>query len=113
MHEMSIALSIIDLASKQAREAGAREIKEVELDIGTMSGVELEALNFAMKVAVKNTMLEKSRIKINHITASAECLECGHAFNTRAILGPCPECSALNTRIISGRELQVKSLLIE
>lgn len=113
MHEMSIALSIIDLASEQAKAANARKIMEIELDIGSMSGVEIEALNFALEVAVLDSMLESSHIKINHIKAVSECLECGHSFDSETIINPCPKCNELNTQIIKGKELQVKSILIE
>ena len=45
MHELSIACSIIDIASNYAIEANARKIKEVELSIGLLAGVEIDALN--------------------------------------------------------------------
>jgi hydrogenase nickel incorporation protein HypA/HybF len=113
MHEMSIALSIIDLAEAQARKERAVRIVEVELDIGTISGIEIEALNFAMEVAAKDTQLETARIRINRIEVVLECMECGHRFEPERYLSQCPLCGELNTRVIKGRELQVKSLLIE
>jgi len=113
MHEMSIALSIIDLATEQAKKANASKINEIELDIGTLSGVEIEALNFAMELAVKDTMLESSQVRINHIKALSECQECSHQFDASSVINPCPKCNELNTRIVVGQELQVKSLIIE
>ena len=65
MHEFSIATSIIEIAEAQAQKADAIAIKELILDIGTMSGVEFYALDTAMEMAVKNTKLENSKIKIN------------------------------------------------
>ena len=105
MHEMSIALSIIDLATEQAKQYSAISISEMELDIGSMSGVEIEALNFALEVAVKGTMLESSRIQINRIKAESRCMECGHEFETETHLHPCPQCKALNTKILKGEEM--------
>ena len=113
MHEMSIALSIIDLATEQAKKANASKINEIELDIGTLSGVEIEALNFAMELAVKDTMLESSQVRINHIKALSECQESSHQFDASFVINPCPKCNELNTRIVVGQELQVKSLIIE
>jgi hydrogenase nickel incorporation protein HypA/HybF len=81
MHEMSIALSIVDLADEQANLAHAGKIIEIELDIGTMSGVEVEALNFALEIAAKDTLLEAAVVKIN--------------------------------RILNGKGIQVKSILVE
>ena len=113
MHEMSIALSIIDVAAGQAKKENASKVTEIELDIGTMSGVEITALNFALEIAVIDSILEKSEVKINQIRARSECLECGHIFDTESVVAPCPICNELNTRIVNGRELQVKSITIE
>ena len=113
MHEMSIAISIIDLATEQAKKEKARKIVEVELDIGTISGIEIEALNFALEIVSRDTMLEKSLVRINRIEAVSECLECGEVFQSAQYFNQCPKCNELNTRVIKGRELQVKSLLVE
>ena len=113
MHEMSIALSIIDLASDQAMKAEANQIIEIELDIGAISGIEVEALNFALEIAVKDTILETARVKINRIKAGSECLECGHIFDFEGFIDHCPKCKEVNTKIVKGREMQVKSILIE
>jgi Zn finger protein HypA/HybF involved in hydrogenase expression len=66
MHEFSIAVSIIEIAEAEAQKAKAVKIKELILDIGTMSGIEFYALETAMEMAVKNTLLEiKSRPGLN------------------------------------------------
>ena len=106
-------MSIIDLATEQARKEKAERIVEVELDIGTISGVEIQALNFAMEVAVRETMLETARIKINRIEAVSQCMECSEEFRSDRYLSQCPKCNALNTKVLKGREMLVKSLLVE
>ena len=113
MHEMSIALSIVDLAEEQAGRAHADKIIEIELDIGTFSGIEIEALNFALEIAVKETLLEAALIKINRIEAVSECLDCQNVFSSEGFIHQCPSCSKSNIRIVKGKEMQVKSLLVE
>lgn len=113
MHEMSIALSIVDLVSDQFKLAEAESVKEVELDIGTISGVELEALKFALEIATKSTLMEDAAIKINTIQAESLCLECNHVFESELYFSQCPKCKELNTKILKGKELQVKSILVE
>ncbi|MFC2089256.1 hydrogenase maturation nickel metallochaperone HypA [Bacteroidota bacterium] len=113
MHEMSIALSIIDVVDEQARKAEAKAVKEVEMDIGTMSGIEYEALEFALQAAVQNTIMQSSAIVINRIRARSECMECGHQFDAASFFSDCPSCKQNNTKLICGRELQVKSIVIE
>ena len=110
---MSIALSIIDLVSDQAEKAGAKRVKELELDIGTMSGIEVDSLKFSLDAAIRDTLLASSLIKINVIKAVSECRYCGHLFEPVSFITPCPECNELSAELIRGKELQVRSILIE
>ena len=113
MHELSIAMSIIEIAEENARNEKATVINEIELDIGTQSGVVLEALDFAMQAAVRGTMLEHAEVKINTIPARAACTSCQHEFYVEDLFSPCPECGHPFCEIIQGRELKVRSLKVE
>ncbi len=53
MHELSIAMGIVDIAKNEAVKHQFSEIELIELEIGTLSGVEIESLNFAWPLAVK------------------------------------------------------------
>ena len=113
MHELSIAMSIIEIAEENARREHASVITEIELDIGTQSGVVLEALSFAMQAAVAGTMLEKAEVKINSIPARSVCAACQNSFPTVDRYSPCPECGHPYSELVQGRELRVKSLKVE
>ena len=63
MHELSIVMSIVEIAQQQAYNANATVIDEIELDIGTMSGIEMDALEFAWSQGVKQTILEQANKK--------------------------------------------------
>ena len=60
MHELSIAMNVIEIADEYAAKANATVVKEIEIEVGELSGVVLDALEFAMEVAVKNTILEQA-----------------------------------------------------
>jgi hydrogenase nickel incorporation protein HypA/HybF len=113
MHELSIAISIVDIALDQAMQASALGVSEVELDIGVLSGIEYEALEFALEVAVKETILENTLFRINRVEPEAECPDCGHLYAPEGIFSDCPECHRKGIRLIRGTELQIKSLLVE
>lgn len=113
MHELSVAMNIVDIASRHARDASASGVTEVELDIGALAGIEIEALEFALSMASRDTLLERARFRINRVEPLAECLSCHHRFSPERVSGSCPECSSNITRLVRGRELYVKSLLIE
>ena len=113
MHELSIAISIVDLAIDQATRASARHVSEIELDIGTLSGIEYEALEFSLGVASKDTLLENTLFRINRVEPVAECTGCGHLYTPEGVFSHCPECQRDGIRLIRGTELQLKSLLVE
>ena len=113
MHELSIAISIVDIASKQAKAASATVVSRVELDIGTVSGIEYESLNFALNMAVKDTMLEGTEFIINRIEPLCECQACNHLYTPDGLFGQCPECNGRDIQVIKGKELQIRSLLVE
>lgn len=113
MHELSIAESIIEIAEEQARKSFAISISEIEIDIGSFSGVVIEAMEFALEEAVKNTMLEKASIKINQIKAKVICCTCANEFFPEDVLSLCPQCNSSDYDILQGKELNVKSIIIE
>jgi hydrogenase nickel incorporation protein HypA/HybF len=113
MHELSIAMSIIEIAEENARNANTSVINEIELDIGSQSGVVLEALEFAMQSAIQGTMASNAKVKINSIPARAVCDKCQNEFYVDEIFAPCPECGNPFCEIIQGKELKVKSLKAE
>lgn len=113
MHEFSIAMNIIEIAEAEAAKANATAINELILDIGTMSGIEFYALDTAMEMAVKNTMLENARIDVHKIQAKARCTDCRIEFKINNIYDACPECKSLYHDLLSGKELQIKSLVVD
>ncbi|NOX84969.1 MAG: hydrogenase maturation nickel metallochaperone HypA [Chlorobi bacterium] len=113
MHEFSIAMSIIEIAEAEARKADATAINELVLDIGTLAGIEFYALDTAMEMAIKNTMLEEASIKINKITARARCSGCGEEFDIENVFDACPKCGGLYHKLLCGKELRIKSLIVE
>jgi len=112
MHELSIAYSIVEIAEEQAREHKASGIEEIELEVGRLSGVELQALDFALESAVKGTILEKARIIRHKIDGEGHCGDCGLTFPVDTLFTPCPSCGSFAVKVAKGKELRVKSILI-
>lgn len=64
MHELSIARSIVELVEEQADNRGASVVEELELEIGHLSGVEIQTLEFALDSAIKGSKLEKAGLSV-------------------------------------------------
>ncbi|MBZ5859340.1 hydrogenase maturation nickel metallochaperone HypA/HybF [Flavihumibacter profundi] len=112
MHELSIVMSIVEIASQQALQANASVVEEIELEIGTLSGIEINALEFAWAEAVRNTILENTLRVINRPEGRARCLDCNTDFAIQQYFDPCPACGSHFINITRGKELKVKSLVI-
>ena len=113
MHELSIAINIIEIAEQHARESNAICVKKVELEIGQLAGVVIEAMNFALEEAVKDTLLENAEFIIHSLTPQARCKMCDTIFQLDDYFSPCPACNKVDFDIIQGKELQIKSIQIE
>lgn len=112
MHELSIVMSIIDLATKEAAKHHASGVEEIEMDIGCLSGIEMDSFEFAWKQAVKSTILENATKKVNRIAGKAKCFDCNTYFDMLQLYDSCPNCKSHLSEIISGKELKVKSLVL-
>ena len=110
MHELSIAIGIVNIADKECKKSGMKKVELIELEIGTLSGVQLDSLDYVWHAAVKDTILENSERKIHQIQAQAICLECELTYSLDHIYDSCPICNSYFRNIIKGQELRVKSL---
>jgi len=110
MHELSIALGIVDIAEKETQKAKAQKVELIELEIGTLAGIEFDSLDFVWPSAVKDTVLEHAEKRIHVIEGEAKCGDCQHIFKVKNIYDSCPKCNSFLKSIIKGKELLVKSL---
>lgn len=113
MHELSLAQSIVQLAEQQARNHKASKIEELELEVGSLAGVELQSLEFALESCVKGTMLSEARIIRNDIKAEGRCGDCEAVFHVETLFSPCPKCSSYAVKIVKGKELRIKSIVVK
>lgn len=110
MHELSIAMSIVDMAQEEAERRDV-QIDAVYLELGLLSGVVAEALLFSYEMACSGTRLEGSRLVIKEVPIEVYCPAC----KTPGILSSmqwfcCPECGTPTSEIIHGKELVITAL---
>jgi len=112
MHELSIAQSMVELAEQEARNHRAVSIEELELEIGSLAGIDWGALDFALESAVKGTMLENARIATLRIAGEGRCGDCENLFPVENLFTSCPACGSYAVKIIKGKELRIKSIVV-
>jgi hydrogenase nickel incorporation protein HypA/HybF len=112
MHELSIAVSIVEMADEEARRRGV-QIEAVHLKLGALSGVVKEALLFSYDLACEGTALEGSRLVVEEVQTVVYCPACETERRLDSIQRFC--CSVCDTptpEVMQGRELEVVALEI-
>lgn len=112
MHELSIALSIVDVAEKEVAKINGESVSDIELEIGKLAGIEKDALEFAWPEAIKNSVLKNANRTIVWVDAEAMCNECQKTYPIRDLFDVCPYCGSYFKEINKGKELKIKSLTI-
>jgi hydrogenase nickel incorporation protein HypA/HybF len=110
MHELSLTQSMVEICLQNA---AGRRVTEVVLEIGTLSGVATEAVEFCFEACVRGTLLERAILTIERIQGKGNCSGCGAEFPVNAYYEACPVCGGYGVAIIAGEELRVKELEVE
>ena len=62
MHELSIAMNIVEIAEEQLSRHGGERVSSVRLQLGRLAGVAKEALLFSFGLACEGTAVEGSQL---------------------------------------------------
>jgi hydrogenase nickel incorporation protein HypA/HybF len=113
MHELSIAMGIVDAAVEESQRRGVR-VSAVHLRLGALSGVVKDALLFSYEIACQGTPIEGSRLVVDDLPVIVFCAQCQKARELAAVqLFQCPECGAPTMDVRQGKELEVFALEVE
>lgn len=108
MHEMSIALAVIEQVEAAAARSGERAALTVRLRVGELAGVVPDALAFAFEVARAETVLCDAELVVESVPGRARCAGC--AVEWAVGVPPdlcCPTCAGATAELLCGRELQI------
>jgi hydrogenase nickel incorporation protein HypA/HybF len=113
MHELSIAMSIIEMAEEEAEQRDVRVIA-VHLKLGRLAGIVKAALLSAYELACEGTVLEGSRLIIEDVPILVHCPKCDASRPLASMQRfVCPECETPVSEVLQGRDLQVTALEIQ
>lgn len=112
MHEMSVAMSLVEMVEESIRESGASRVSAVNIDIGSLAGVDPDSLEFCYEACSKNTPLEGSRLNINRIDAIGFCAICDKESSIAGNYSICDECMG-PVKLLTGEEMEVVSVEVE
>lgn len=110
MHELSITQGVVDICGQHAQ---GRRVLSVTVEIGTLSGVVPEAVEFCFEACTRGTLLDEARLEIVRLQGKGRCLDCRAVSEIESYYDPCPSCGGFRLEIVQGEELRVKELDVE
>lgn len=113
MHEASIALSLIAVATETMLEHGGGRVSALTVRIGQWSAVVPEALQAAFPAATEGTPLAGARLSIVRVPGVGDCPTHGPVeLDLRRGLR-CPLCDLPTPTLLQGDELELDELELD
>jgi hydrogenase nickel incorporation protein HypA/HybF len=106
MHELSITQNVVDAVC--ARAAG-RPVHSVKIQIGSLTAVVPQAMQFCFEIVVEGTVAEGARLEIEQLPGAGTCRSCGADLTITDNILLCP-CGSADVYVTAGRELQILSM---
>ena len=113
MHELALAESLKDEIEIIAERDKLGAIKAVTLTVGELSGVDIDALSFALPFVAEGTMLEGADFIYNFEKAEIRCRSCGRNSNPDVPMIVCQYCDSVDVEYVAGKDFIIKSLEVE
>jgi len=119
MHELSVMTQVVESISRELDGKPITGVESVRLEVGELTMLGKEQLQFAWGVLTGNNLLKGARLIIVKRPAVIECQKCGFRGGAKHHKGMhghiqiagifCPKCGG-DVRIVGGRECVIRSL---
>ena len=114
MHELSIAMSIVELAQEESDRRGGVQIIAIRLRLGLLSGVVKDALLSSYEMACEGTPLAGSQLVVEEVPILVFCSLCDArrpVHSTQSFC--CSHCGTPTGDVVQGKELLVVGLVVQ
>ncbi len=110
MHELGIMYHIVEQVLDVVKKNDINEVEAIVLQVGELSSVIPHYLQACFPAAVDQTILEKTKLEIEMISANGVCKDCGKVYGLIKNKRICPHCQSEEFEMISGREFYLKEI---
>ncbi len=111
MHELSLTQSVIRIVEQEAARQGFATVKTVWLEIGELSSVLPDAMEFCFQaVAAESPVAKGAKLEILRVPGTAWCLDCAQSHPIAQRFDPCPACGGHHLTVTSGEEMRIKEM---
>ena len=121
MHEVSVMSSILDAVLNELSKYRVQKVEEVLLVIGDLTFLGEDQLSFAFEVLTRGTILEGSKLTVEHEPVEVLCRHCGYAGRAEHLEDEvnhasvptlnCPSCGQ-RVEVTKGKGCMVRSVKV-
>ena len=104
MHEVSLAVSILDIVEEYAAKTGFNNVNSIRLSFGRLTCIEPKTLAFAFKVQSEGTRADGAKLVFQVLPIEIHCLSCDTDSQTEKYSGTCPKCGGGEILVTGGRQ---------
>ncbi|MHB1563640.1 MAG: hydrogenase maturation nickel metallochaperone HypA/HybF [Leptospirillum sp.] len=112
MHELSLAISLLDLLEERACLDAFDKVGKIVLEVGELSGVSVPALRTGFEVAAKGTIAEGAQVDIIEPPGTGWCFTCECTVPLKDPFRECPYCGKSAVTPTGGLEFKVVELMV-
>ena len=113
MHELGIVIQIVKQMENYMDENRIKRIDTLVLRVGELSGVVPRYLEDVYPIAVEQSRLKNTELKLEISPGIGQCEACGFNYNLMENDNTCPKCGDKNFRILSGKEFMIERIHAE
>jgi hydrogenase nickel incorporation protein HypA/HybF len=114
MHELSIAMSILELAQEESERREGVTVTAIHVKVGALSGAVKEALEGCFEMACDGTPLQGVRLIVEEVPILVFCPRCQSVRPVSSLqLFCCADCGTPSGEVVQGKELEVVALEVE
>ena len=110
VHELSIAVSLVEIACEKAKGLGEVRVEALHIRVGALSGVVRDALEFSFDVAAEGTAIAGARLLITDVPLTVMCPTCDAERELAGFPLVCPTCGTPTPQLVRGRDLELTAL---
>ena len=110
MHELSIAVALVEQVESVIANEHATRATKVVIAVGSLSGVEPEALLGVFPLVAEGTAAEGAELVVVPVAARVRCRACGKESPTDHYFMECAVCGSRDVELSAGRELNITSV---
>ena len=122
MHEAAIAQSIAQTVLKEAEKQNALKVESVEIEIGDLTFLGIDQVEFWVKTSFQGTLAEEAVLLFNRVKGRVHCEDCNTDSDLKIEEDPyyhttlptfnCPKCQSTHIEIIQGKEAVIRKIKI-